>query len=217
MQVARYRERHSPLGAKSDQGDAHLLADIVRLDRAHHRPVAGDTEIAEHIKVAARAHQTMIWSRVRQVNTLRSMLREYYPAALAAFGADLARREALAVLAAAPSPDLGRRLSLARLESLLRKAGRQRNVAATAAKICKPNSAGPTLATIHRFRGTGTRCRMTSHCSAPSTPPNSKAPTVATSSATTQLRLLKDRCSMSALIHESTATAVSTTTKATEL
>ena len=82
MQVARYRERHSPSGAKSDPSDAHLLAEIVRLDRAHHRPVAGDSEIAEHIKVAARAHQTMIWSRVRQVNRLRSLLREYYPAAL---------------------------------------------------------------------------------------------------------------------------------------
>jgi len=135
IQVARYRERHSTSGANSDQADAHLLAEIVRLDRAHHRPVAGDSEIAEHIKVAARAHQSMIWSRVRQVNTLRSMLREYYPAALAAFGADLAGREALAVLAAAPSPDRGRRLSQARLESLLRRAGRQRNVTATAAKI----------------------------------------------------------------------------------
>ena len=90
MQVARYRERHSTSGAKSDPGDAHLLAEIVRLDRAHHRPIAGDSEIAEHVKVAARAHQTMIWSRVRQVNALRSLLREYYPAALAAFGADLA-------------------------------------------------------------------------------------------------------------------------------
>jgi hypothetical protein len=50
------------------------------------------------------------------------MLREYYPAALAAFGADLAGREALAVLTVAPSPDQGRRLSQARLESLLRKA-----------------------------------------------------------------------------------------------
>jgi hypothetical protein len=126
---------YADTGAKSDLGDAHLLAEIVRLDRAHHRPVAGDSQIAEHIKVVARAHQTMIWSRVRQVNTLRSMLREYYPAALAAFGADLAGREALAVLAAAPSPDRGRRLSQARVESLLRKAGRQRNVAATSAKI----------------------------------------------------------------------------------
>ena len=90
MQVARYRERHSPSGAKSDAADAHLLAEIVRLDRAHHRRIAGDSEIAEHVKIAARAHQTMIWSRVRQVNTLRSLLREYYPAALAAFGTDLA-------------------------------------------------------------------------------------------------------------------------------
>jgi transposase len=83
LQVARYRERHSTSGAKSDPADAHLLAEIVRLDRAHHRPVAGDSEIAEHVKIATRAHQTMIWSRVRQVNTLRSLLREHYPAALA--------------------------------------------------------------------------------------------------------------------------------------
>jgi transposase len=135
MQVARYRERHSTSGAKSDAADAHLLAELVRLDRAHHRPVAGDSEIAEHVKVASRAHQTMIWSRVRQVNALRSLLRDYYPAALAAFGTDLADRDALAVLAAAPSPEQGRRLSQARIEALLRQAGRQRNITATAAKI----------------------------------------------------------------------------------
>jgi transposase len=135
LQVARYRERHSPSGAKSDAADAHLLAEIVRLDRAHHRPVAGDSEIAEHVKVATRAHQTMIWSRVRQVNALRSLLREYYPAALAAFGTDLASRDALAVLAAAPSPAHGRRLSQARIETLLRKAGRQRNLTVTATRI----------------------------------------------------------------------------------
>jgi transposase len=136
MQVARYRERHSTSGAKSDAADAHVLAEIVRLDRAHHRPIAGDSEIAEHVKVAARAHQTMIWSRVRQVNALRSLLREYYPAALAAFGTDLASADALAVLAAAPSPEQGRRLSQARIETLLGTAGRQRNLAAAAAKIC---------------------------------------------------------------------------------
>jgi transposase len=41
MQVARYRERHSTSGAKSDPGDAHVLAELVRLDRAGHRPIAG--------------------------------------------------------------------------------------------------------------------------------------------------------------------------------
>ena len=77
----------------------------------------------------------MIWSRVRQVNTLQSLLGEYYPAAVAAFGSDLASRDALAVLTAAPNPDLGRRLSQSRIETLLRRAGRQRNISTTAAKI----------------------------------------------------------------------------------
>ena len=122
-------------GAKSDPGDAHVLAEIVRLDRAHHRPMAGDTALAEHVKVAARAHQSMIWMRQRAANTLRSLLRECYPAALAAFADDLAGRDALAVLAAAPDPAAGRRLTPARVATLLRKAGRQRNLDARAGEI----------------------------------------------------------------------------------
>jgi hypothetical protein len=81
------------------------------------------------------ASSVMIWSRVRQVNTLRSLLREYYPAAVAAFGTDLVGLDALAMLTAAPNPDLGQRLSQSRIETLLRRGGRQRNLSATAAKI----------------------------------------------------------------------------------
>jgi transposase len=135
LQVARYRERHGVGGAKSDRGDAHVLAEIVRLDRAHHRRLAGDSEVAEHVKVAARAHQSMIWMRQRSSNTLRSTLREFYPAALEVFGDDLTGRDALAVLAAAPSPEQGRRLTPARIAALLRKAGRQRGVDQRAAEI----------------------------------------------------------------------------------
>jgi transposase len=134
LQVARYRERHGTAGAKSDPGDAHTLAELVRLDRSHHRPVAGDTELAEHVKVLARTHQSMIWSRQRQTNTLRSMLREFYPGALQAFD-ELAGRDALAVLAIAPSPEAGRRLPLAKITAALRRAGRQRNLRATAERI----------------------------------------------------------------------------------
>ena len=82
MQASRYRERHSTSGAKSDPGDAHVLAEIVRTDRAHHRPVAGDSEQAEVVKTLARTHQSMIWTRQRQTNQLRSLLREFHPAAL---------------------------------------------------------------------------------------------------------------------------------------
>jgi transposase len=134
LQVARYRERHGVSGAKSDPGDAHALAELVRLDRAHHRPVAGDSEVAEHLKVLARTHQSMIWSRQRQTNALRSMLREFYPGALQAFD-ELAGRDALAVLAIAPSPEAGRRLSQSKITAALRRAGRQRNLDTTAAAI----------------------------------------------------------------------------------
>ncbi|MGS0684458.1 IS110 family transposase [Nakamurella sp. GG22] len=135
FQAARYRERHGTSGSKSDPGDAHVLAELVRLDRAHHRPFAGDSDTAEHVKVLARTHQSMIWSRQRQANMLRSMLREFYPAALLAFGDDLTGRDALAVLAAASSPEQGRRLTTARVISVLRKAGRQRNHQAAAEQI----------------------------------------------------------------------------------
>ena len=134
-QVARYRERHGTAGAKSDPGDAHVLAELVCLDRAHHRPVAGDSALAEHVKVLTRTHQSLIWSRQRQTNALRSMLREFYPAALAAFGEDLASREALAILAIAPSPEAGRRLSHSKIAAALRRAGRQRSIDASAERI----------------------------------------------------------------------------------
>jgi transposase len=135
LQVARYRERHGVSGAKSDAGDAHTLAELVRLDRAHHRPIAGDSAVAEHVKVLARAHQSLIWSRQRQVNTLRSTLREFYPAALAAFGEDLAGRDALAVLALAPTPEHGRALTRSKIQAALHRAGRQRNLAAKSEQI----------------------------------------------------------------------------------
>jgi Transposase len=76
--------RHSPSGAKPDPADAHLLAEIVRLDRAHHRRLAGDSAEAEAIKLVARTHQSMIWDRSREVLRLRSAVRDFFPAALKA-------------------------------------------------------------------------------------------------------------------------------------
>ncbi len=134
LSAARYRERHVTSGAKSDPGDAKVLADLVRTDRQHHRPIAGDSELAETVKVLARAHQSLIWTRQRQVNALRSTLREFYPAALLAFD-DLASRDALAVLAKAPTPEQGGALRVTQIEAVLRAAGRQRNLRPTAEAI----------------------------------------------------------------------------------
>src|SRR3954471_17259604 len=117
MSVARYRERHSTSGAKSDAGDAHVLAEIVRLDHAHHRQVAGDSALAEAVKLVARAHQSLIWDRTRQVLRLRSALREFFPAALQAFD-DLAAPEALELLGWAPDPDRAAKLSRSQIAAI---------------------------------------------------------------------------------------------------
>jgi len=134
MSTSRYRDRHSTSGAKSDPGDAKVLADMVRTDRHNHRPVAGDSELAEAIKVLARAHQSMIWSRGRQTNFLRSTLREFYPAALVAFE-DLTSGDALEVLRVAPTPALGALLSRSKIASALRRGGRQRRIDQRSAEI----------------------------------------------------------------------------------
>jgi transposase len=132
MQVARYRERHVTSRAKSDTGDAHVLADLVRTDRGQHRPVAGDSDLAEAIKVLARTHQTLIWARTQQANQLRAALRQFYPAALTVLDLTaldtVAGREALALLQLAPTPEAGRRLTKATIAATLRRAGRQRHI-----------------------------------------------------------------------------------------
>jgi transposase len=133
LSVARYRERHSTSGAKSDAADAHLLAEIVRLDRAAHRPVAGDSAAGEAIKVTARTHQSLIWDRTRHVLRLRSTLRDFFPAALAAFE-QLDAPETLQLLAQAPDPDTASRLSKAKIVGALTRANR-RDVPARAEAI----------------------------------------------------------------------------------
>jgi transposase len=125
--ASRYRDRHSVSGAKSDPGDAKMLAELVRTDRHNHRQVAGDTALGEGVKVLARAHQTLIWERTRATNRLRSSLREYFPAALETFD-ELAHRDCLAVLAKAPTPTEAARLTPGKIRTVLRNAGRQRNI-----------------------------------------------------------------------------------------
>src|SRR5664279_723339 len=123
LSSARYRERHSTSGAKSDAGDAHVLAEIVRLDRDHHWQVAGDTDLVDAVKLVARAHQTAIWERTRQTLRLRSALLEYFPAAVEAFE-DLAAADTLILLGRAPSPARAAKLTRSQVVSALRAARR---------------------------------------------------------------------------------------------
>ena len=127
LQASRYRERHGVSGAKSDGGDSHMLADMVRTDSHQLRPAAGDTPAAEAIKVVARTHKTLIWDRTRHVQRLRHQLREYFPAALEAFE-DLDAPDTLELLAKAPDPARAAKLTRAQISAALKRA-RRRNIA----------------------------------------------------------------------------------------
>ncbi|MGB6162186.1 MAG: IS110 family transposase [Pseudonocardiaceae bacterium] len=133
LQAARYRERHSVSGAKSDAADAHTLAERVRTDFHQLRPVAADSAAAGAVKVVTRAHKTLIWERTRHTQRLRHALREYFPAALQAFE-DLDAPDTLELLARAPEPASAAKLTLPQISAALTRA-RRRNVADKAARI----------------------------------------------------------------------------------
>jgi hypothetical protein len=133
LQASRYRQRHGVSGAKSDGGDAHMLADMVRTDSHQLRPAAGDSPQAGGIKVLARTHKTLIWERTRAVQRLRAQLREYFPAALEAFE-DLDAPDTLELLGKAPEPARAARLTRAQVSAALKRAGR-RNIADKASVI----------------------------------------------------------------------------------
>jgi transposase len=135
LQANRFKERYGTSGAKSDKGDAHALADMVRIDRFQLRPVAGDSECAQAIKVVARAHQTMVWERTRAMLRLRAALREYFPAALVAYEElGLAGPDTLELLQLAPTPEAAARLLVEEITGALRRA-RRRNIAVKAETI----------------------------------------------------------------------------------
>ena len=124
LQAARFRERHGVSGAKSDAGDAHALADMVRTDSHQLRPAAGDSPEAEGVKVLARTHKTMIWERTREVQRLRHQLREYFPAALEP-SPTWTPPDALELLGKAPEPARAAKLTRAQVSAALKRAGRR--------------------------------------------------------------------------------------------
>jgi transposase len=138
LSAARYRDRHGVSRKKSDPGDALVLANILRTDMHAHRPLPADSDLARAITVLARAQQDAVWHRQQLVNQVRSLLKLFYPAALDAFLGKqhgLARPEARAVLAAAPTPARAAKLSAAQLQAVLRRSGRVRGIDAEARRL----------------------------------------------------------------------------------
>lgn len=126
--VARYRERHTQAGGKSDPGDAIVLANVLRTDRHVHRALPVLTEQALAVKALARQHQEAIWAMNQTISRLRSVLLEFYPQAITAFP-QLKHHAATTVLAAAPTPAAGLKLTRSTITAALRRCGRRNDPA----------------------------------------------------------------------------------------
>lgn len=138
MAAARYRDRDSVSRKKSDPGDALVLANILRTDIHAHRPLPNDSDLGRAIAILARAQQDSLWNRQQLANQLRSLLREYYPAALDAVATwtnGLCRPETRELLKAAPTPTHAARLTRTQLQAALKRAGRKRGIEAEAIRL----------------------------------------------------------------------------------
>jgi hypothetical protein len=135
-QAARHKETIANSGKKDDFFDASCLADMGRTRRHQMRELAPDSDIAEAVKIAARAHQKLIWERTRHLLRMRSALREYFPAALEAYAPlTLSGPDALELLSKAPDPASAAKLTTAQITAALKRAGRRGDLAQRARDI----------------------------------------------------------------------------------
>jgi hypothetical protein len=135
-QASRHKETIASSGKKDDFFDAGCLADMGRTRRHQMRELAADSDIAEAVKIAARAHQKLVWERTRHQLRMRSALREYFPAALEAYkDLGLAGADTLELLVKAPDPASAAKLTTAQVSAALKRAGRRGDLPGRARQI----------------------------------------------------------------------------------
>jgi transposase len=112
------RPRYRAVAAKSDPGDALILADILRTDGHRLRPLAPQSDAIKALRGLVRGRDDLVSTRVALANQLSALLASFWPGATAIF-ADVASPIALAFLERYPSPESAARLGPKRLAGFL--------------------------------------------------------------------------------------------------
>jgi transposase len=112
------RPRYSAAGAKSDPGDAFILADLLRTDGHRFRPLRPPSDDTRALRALVRGRDDLVAQRVALANQLRALLDRFWPGAAAIF-ADVDSPIALAFLARYPTPHSAARLGDKRLAQFL--------------------------------------------------------------------------------------------------
>lgn len=119
-QLKATRSRYGAAVGKSDPGDAYILADLVRTDGHRFRALEPQSDITRALRVAVRARDDLVATRVQLANQLRSLLERFWPGAARIFSA-VEQPITLAFLKAYPTPDHARRLGVKRLRRFLKR------------------------------------------------------------------------------------------------
>lgn len=112
------RPRYRAAGAKSDPGDAYMLADILRTDGHRFAPLRPASDDIKALRALVRGRDDLVATRVAMANQLRSLLEGFWPGAAQIF-ADIDSPIALAFLARYPTPDSAQRLGLKRMQTFM--------------------------------------------------------------------------------------------------
>lgn len=120
--VKALRERYCSTGAKSDSGDAYVLADVLRTDRHRFTALTQDSPETKVLRALTRARKGLVVSRVALVNQLRAQLELCFPGALGLFS-ELDSPTNIAFLRRYPTSLRARRLTEARLAAFLKRRG----------------------------------------------------------------------------------------------
>jgi transposase len=112
------RPRYSAAGAKSDPGDAYLLADLLRTDGHRFRPLQPLADQTRALRALVRCRDDLVAQRVALANQLRALLESFWAGAAVIF-ADVESPIALAFLAEYPTPAHAAKLGPKRLARFL--------------------------------------------------------------------------------------------------
>jgi len=112
------RPRYRAVSAKSDPGDAYILADILRTDGHRLHPLEPQSDAIKALRSLVRGRDELVGARVALANQLTALLQSFWPGAEAIF-ADVASPIALAFVERYPTPEAATRLGPKRLAGFL--------------------------------------------------------------------------------------------------
>ncbi len=117
---ARARERYRLAASKSDTLDAFVLADTLRHEHRHWRPISPPSPLLAELRAITRDRQRVLHAQQACESQLRAIMDAYHPGPLHLFSA-LDRDISLDFIADYPTPEQASRIGVARMDAFCRR------------------------------------------------------------------------------------------------